>query len=134
MTRTIEKDGVHLAVWFSADDAPQGLGFMTSDAAFLQVGSWRYPAGKELAAHNHNIVDRAIHRTQELAFVVKGAMEAFIFDELDQLVETVRVGRHEGIILFAGGHGYRILEDDTIVIETKNGPYPGADIDRRRLA
>jgi len=132
--RLIEKNGVRLAIWFSADDIRQGLDFLTHDGDFLQVGSWRYAAGKELAAHNHNTVPRDVNRTQEFAFVVKGAMEASIFDEQDELVEKLRVNRHEGLILLAGGHGYRILEEDTIVIETKNGPYPGAEIDRRRLA
>lgn len=32
-----------------------------------------------------------------------------------------------------GGYGYRILEDNTKVIEIKNGPYLGAEKDRRRL-
>lgn len=133
MTRTIEKNGVRLAIWFSAAEAPAGLAFMSADADFLQVGSWRYPAGKQLAAHNHNIVSRPINRTQELAFVAKGAVEAAIYDEEDQLVEKVRLNPLEGLILLAGGHGYTILEEDTIVVETKNGPYPGAEADRRRL-
>jgi hypothetical protein len=36
--------------------------------------------------------------------------------------------------LLRGGHGYEILEDGTQVLEVKNGPYLGPDVDRRRLA
>jgi len=39
----------------------------------------------------------------------------------------------ETLILLKGGHGYEILEDGTRVLEVKNGPYPGAEVDRRRL-
>jgi hypothetical protein len=37
------------------------------------------------------------------------------------------------LILLQGGHGYEILEDGTQVLEVKNGPYIGADLDRRRF-
>ena len=37
------------------------------------------------------------------------------------------------IILLRGGHGYDILDDDTEVLEIKNGPYVGSDLDRRRI-
>ena len=36
-------------------------------------------------------------------------------------------------MLLRGGHGYEILEDGTQVLEVKNGPYLGPDVDRRRL-
>ena len=36
-------------------------------------------------------------------------------------------------MLLECGHGYTILSDDTKVIEIKNGPYLGADVDRRRI-
>ena len=37
------------------------------------------------------------------------------------------------MICLEGGHGYEILEDNTRVLEIKNGPYPGPEKDRRRL-
>ena len=33
-------------------------------------------------------------------------------------------------VLLAGGHGYEIQEDDTRIIETKNGPFLGVDLDK----
>ena len=122
-----------LAFKFSALNAKQGLEFLSPESDFLQLGTWRYGAGKTLLAHTHNIVPREINRTQECALVIKGSMNARIYDEDAQLVTTVRVNALEGVVLLAGGHGYDILEEDTIVVEVKNGPYPGAEIDRRRI-
>jgi len=129
----ITKDDIKLAVKFSIAEITEGLNFFSDENDFLQIGSWRYAKGKELAAHNHNIVERKINRTQEFVFVARGSLKAFIYDEKDQLVDKIEVNAQEGLILYAGGHGYEILADDTVVIETKNGPYPGADVDRRRL-
>jgi hypothetical protein len=48
-------------------------------------------------------------------------------------VETLILEAGDVLVLLSSGHGYRILEDGTRVIEIKNGPYPGADVDRRRI-
>jgi hypothetical protein len=37
------------------------------------------------------------------------------------------------MVLLAGGHGYEILEDNTKILEVKNGPYLGASEDRKRI-
>lgn len=131
--RVIETNGQKLAVVFGTADFPQGLGFLTEAEDFLQVGTWRYPAGTELAAHNHQWVSRTVERTQEFVWVVQGRLAATVYDEEDRPVAEVELGPGQGMILLAGGHGYRILEDDTRVVEVKSGPYPGAEADRRRL-
>ena len=48
-------------------------------------------------------------------------------------IETLIVKQGELLILLESGHGYSILEEDTTVLEVKNGPYLGAEIDRRRI-
>ena len=50
-----------------------------------------------------------------------------------ELVDTVRVNQGEILVLLESGHGYKILEDDTTVLEVKNGPYFGAEKDRIRF-
>jgi hypothetical protein len=62
--------------------------------------------------------------------VLHGTMAARIFDEQRNLVETVTVRRGEMLILMNGGHDYTILDDDTRIIEIKNGPFLGRDIDK----
>ena len=111
----------------------EGLSFFSKDEEFIQVGTWIYPQGKMLAAHVHNAVPRTILHTQEVLFIKKGKLLATLFDLHDQLVEKIEVKEGEILVLLNGAHGYEILENDTIVIEIKNGPYPGAEVDRRRV-
>lgn len=130
----IKNNEQKIALKFGMDDIREGLSFFSEDADFVQVGGWRYEGGKKLLVHTHNIVERKINRTQEFIFVVKGAIKAFIYDEDANLIEDLVLNTNEGLILFAGGHGYEIMENDTAVIEVKNGPYVGAELDRRRIA
>jgi hypothetical protein len=130
---SIEKNGCRLAVKFGLEDIQQGLSFFSEDADFLQVGTWRYGQGKQLAAHIHNVVERTVLRTQEFIYVVKGGVKASIYDPDHHFLEDIVLAPQEGLILYEGGHGYEILEEDTVVIEVKNGPYVGAELDRQRL-
>jgi len=128
------KKGPHkIAVKLGIDDIKDGLNFFTADDDFIQVGGWRYPEGKKLLAHKHRYVPRQITHTQEIVFVVSGGLKAFIYDDDDSFLEDIVLAPGEAIILFRGGHGYEVIENDTVVLEIKNGPYSGADIDRRRL-
>lgn len=110
-----------------------GLNFYSKDNDFIQVGIWGYSAGKELKAHIHNEVKREVLWTQEMLFIRTGQLRANIFNTQEQKVAELIVSAGDIIILLRGGHGYDILEDGTQVLEIKNGPYVGPDLDRRRL-
>jgi hypothetical protein len=122
-----------LARYISADSWKDGLSFFSKDEEFIQLGTWKYNKGKDLLAHIHNVVNRKINRTQEVVFVVNGSIEAKIFSLDGILRETLVVGKADCLVLLNCGHGYKILEDDTQVLEVKNGPYFGAEIDRKRI-
>jgi hypothetical protein len=123
-----------LARYIPADAAwNDGLAFFSNDEDFIQVGTWQYPAGKQLLAHIHNECTRTVLWTQEALLVRKGKLLAKIYDTSEELVEKITVSAGDIIILLRGGHGYEIIEDGTQVLEIKNGPYVGADADRRRL-
>jgi hypothetical protein len=128
--RDIIKDGVILARHIVPGDFRQGLAFYSHDEEFLQVGTWRYNCGQQLRAHSHNIVPREVNRTNEVVVVLQGAMAARIFDEQREFVETVTVREGELLLLMNGGHDYTILEDNTRILEIKNGPFLGRDIDK----
>jgi hypothetical protein len=129
----IRYNGEKLAIYYSAASWREGLTFVTEDNDFLQVGIWGYKNGVQLEHHVHNRIKREITRTQEVLFVRSGKVAAHIFDDEENPVRTVELFPGDILILFKGGHGYEILEDNTCVLEVKNGPYPGAEIDRRRI-
>ena len=132
--REVVKDGIVLARHISKEDINPGLNFFSKDREYVQVGVWgHYEKGKELAAHIHNTVERQIDRTYEVLYVINGAIKADIYDMEENRIETLAVKQGEILILLESGHGYSILEEDTTVLEVKNGPYFGAETDRRRI-
>lgn len=131
--REIKINEVVIARIISSEDWKEGLSFFSQDEDFIQVGTWVYQSGKKLAAHFHNKVERKITHTQEVIFVKQGKINAMVYDLNNVQIETAIVSAGEIIVLLNGGHGYDILEDNTQVLEIKNGPYPGAEADRTRL-
>lgn len=132
--REIKDGDVVLARHVPAEVAwTEGLNFFSQDEEFIQFGVWGYSSGKELKAHTHNEVTREVLWTQEVIYVRRGRIRANIYDLKDTFLTTIVVGEGDIIVLLRGGHGYDILEDGTQVLEVKNGPYVGADRDRRRL-
>ncbi len=132
--REIRDGAVLLARHVTAEEwEKEGLAFFSQDAEFLQVGVWHYEGGKRLLAHTHNDVVRAVQRTHETLYVRKGRIEARIFNEAREQVDTLIAGEGDILTLMSGGHGYTVLEDGTQVLEIKNGPYVGATQDRVRI-
>ena len=129
----IKKDDKVLARLVRAEDWNEGLGFYSNDEEVIQVGTWHYSKGKELLKHMHNEVERKILRTNEVLYVVSGKVRAFIYDLEEQRVGELMVNAGDTLILLDCGHGYEIMEDNTRVLEVKNGPYLGAETDRRRF-
>lgn len=130
----IKEGDLVLARHIPADVAWQdGLNFFSQDNDFIQVGIWGYSAGRELKPHIHNEVKREVLWTQEVLFVRKGKIRANIFDTAENKISEIEVNTGDVIILLRGGHGYEILEEGTQVMEVKNGPYVGPELDRKRL-
>lgn len=132
--REIIKDGVVLARHIPAEDMKSGLNFFSRDEEFIQAGMWKYEEGKQLSAHIHNELIRTINRTYEVLYIIHGRLKANIYDFNETLVDTLIISQGDVLILLESGHGYEILESQTQVLEVKNGPYLGAEADRRRLA
>ena len=129
------KDGdIVLARYIPADSAWEGgLSFFSEDEDYIQVGTWGYDSPKELLAHTHNEVHRDVAWTQEVIFIKKGSIRAEIYNLSNKRIKDIVCNAGDIIILLRGAHGYHILEDDTQVLEVKNGPYVGAELDRVRL-
>lgn len=133
MIKEIRKNNEILARHITGNEIKEGLSFFSNDNEYVQVGSWNYNKGKELLKHIHNEVIREVKRTQEVLYIIKGRIEAEIYDLEKSLIETIIVNEGDILILLESGHGYKILEEGTKVLEIKNGPYLGAEIDRRRF-
>jgi len=131
--KNIEAGGVLFAKFIPGESWNEGLSFYSDDKDFIQVGTWKYNEGKNLLAHKHNIVPRNSDTTQEVIYVKQGKLLTSIYDAENFLLEEIEMRTGDCMIMLRGGHSYRILEDNTEVLEVKNGPYFGAEIDRVRF-
>lgn len=131
--KEIIENGKILARHILKEDIKEGLNFFSEDKEYIQAGIWNYQKEKELLAHIHNKVERKVDKTYEVLYIISGKLEATIYNLEGIKIEVLEVNAGEILILLESGHGYRILEDNTKVLEVKNGPYLGADIDRYRI-
>ena len=127
-----DKNGALLAYKIE-NDLSEGLCPYSDDKDFIQVLSWNYRAGTILQSHTHLPVSRNVTHTQEAIVVLSGRLKADVFDAERHLVAKVLVEAGECMVFLQGGHGYEILKDGTRAFEIKNGPYPGAETDRKRF-
>ena len=132
-TEKIMDGDLILAIVIRDADWEERLNFISSDEDYQQVGIWGYNKGRKLAPHIHLIAPREVLRTQEVVFVKEGRIRADIYTEKGNFLKSIELEKGDTIILLNGGHGYEILEDNTKVLEVKNGPYVGADKDRKRI-
>ncbi len=121
-TQTGELLAIVIRSWF----VPDRTTFVTPGHLPQQAGFVVYPAGGRCPDHSHRPVERRLTGTPEMLLVRRGQVEARIFDADRHLVAEPLLDTGDVILLVAGGHGFRMLED-TVLLEIKQGPYGGLD-------
>lgn len=105
---------------------PEKTMFVTPPEFSLQVGFIVYGAEQTIPRHVHRPIERRITGTSEVLLVQKGRCEIDLYNDDRQMVATRVLNAGDIMIMFSGGHGFRML-DDTVLLEIKQGPYPGVD-------
>ncbi|MBI3500276.1 MAG: hypothetical protein HY063_00630 [Bacteroidetes bacterium] len=128
------ESGGHLLVLVCRDNEwTDGLNFITPDSFFVQAGTWGYNKGKILAAHIHKEHPRTALKTYETVYVKQGKLKAFIYDNDRKFVKEIILSAGDYAVFAEGGHGYEILEDNTKVLEVKNGPFVSVEKDKDKF-
>jgi len=128
--KTYKHKGKIISIVYRDKDWVKGLNFITPNDLFIQVGSWWYPEGKKLTSHIHNEFPREATRTQEMTYVKRGSMKVLLYDENKNYLQAFILNEGDLAVFACGGHGYEILEDDTQIVESKNGPFMDVDTDK----
>lgn len=123
---TIATGGTPLASIIRMGRLPSRTTFVTPPALNQQVGFIVYPTGGEIKRHLHRPVERRLVGTSEVLVVLRGRCEVDLYSEERELVATCELREGDIIVVIAGGHGFRMLED-TVLLEVKQGPYTGED-------
>ena len=90
----------------------------------MQVGFVVYPAGGEVERARPRAAGAIARRDVRGAARPAGRCEMDLYDDERALVATRELAAGDVILIVAGGHGFRMLEDTTF-LEVKQGPYTG---------
>jgi hypothetical protein len=118
----ITHDGVTLGLIIRSATTRAATTFHTPPELPLQVGTIVYPAGGVIARHEHVRTSREVHGAPEVLIVERGRMTVEFFGPMRALVATREVSVGDVVVLLAGGHGFRVLED-LVLLEVKQGPF-----------
>ena len=113
-----------IATIIRAGFEPEQTTFVTPDSYYQQAGFIVYPAEAEIQRHVHLPLQRHLTGTQETLVVRRGRLEVDLYALDRSLLGTWELSTGDIILLVAGGHGFRFLED-TVLLEIKQGPYTG---------
>ncbi len=132
--RTRRGGRLPLALIINKRDFPAGMEFWGSETLPLQFGSCIYQKGKVLLPHIHKVRPRIPeHKTLEFLYIIRGSMEATFYSPIKELVSVIKLVEGDCVMLYDGGHGFKVLEDDTVFIEVKNGPYVSVEVDKEKF-
>ena len=107
-----------------AEKMPKQTEFVTPHEVKQQVGFIVYPKGGEVVRHTHIPLERHLVGTSEVLLVRKGLLEMDLYTETKKWMGTWVLREGDLVLLIAGGHGFRFLED-SVLLEIKQGPYTG---------
>ena len=97
---------------------------------YLQLALLKLKKGKTFKPHKHLIKEKVTDIAQESWFVYKGSVECIFYDLDDKILVKEIIKEGQLSMTFRGGHNYRILHDNTLVLEYKTGPYLGVENDK----
>ena len=118
----------------NVSEIQQGKSFSPNPADPLQYGLFRLPLGEILQRHIHKSRARlSPHKTMEFLYIVSGKMKV-TFYTLEKLEFCWRIlSQGDFIMLFDGGHEFKVLQNDTVFIEVKNGQYVDIETDKEKF-
>ena len=99
----------------------------------LQVSAIQLAQGRVVKPHQHLPTERNTVGTQESWILWQGRVQVKLYD-LDQvLVKEFELGAGDCMVLYRGGHSFTVLDNNTKLIEIKNGPYYGSEHDAKQI-
>jgi len=131
MERVYSKvDGCLLLVINRRKDIGEDRLDLSPSEEYLQCATKVLKQGSKFKPHRHNKLNRTTDLTQEAWVVLDGKIRAKFYDLDDSLAMDTQLTNGDCAIVFKAGHGFEVLEDDTILYEFKTGPYYGVEQDK----
>ena len=96
----------------------------------LQVAVKSLKKGTSFKPHKHNKIRRVTDVTQESWVFLSGRVKAQFYDIDDKIILETEMFAGDCVVVLKAGHSFKVLEDNTIIYEFKNGPYYGVEADK----
>lgn len=122
MIEKVERGGKLFAIILRCESEVEGVEFFTPKDNPLQLGLLEHKGGTRIRPHIHK-------HAQEVLCIQRGKMEAVLYNEKGEKIKSVILNTGDTILLLSGGHEFNIQEDSKIV-EVKQGPYLGVEKDK----
>ena len=114
----------------SVDEIKSGRIDVVPEEEYLQLAILKMNKGKTFQPHKHICFEKITNIAQESWFVFRGKVKCIFYDIDDSIIDEPILNEGDISMTFRGGHNYEILEDNTIVLEYKTGPYLGQEFDK----
>lgn len=122
-----------LCVLTKKDDMSEKRLDLSPDHEYLQVAAKFLRKGFVVKPHKHKKIIRETHITQEAWIFLSGSVRATFYDLDGTKSLEVVLGAGDCALMFYGGHGFDVLEDNTLFYEIKTGPYMGIENDKESI-
>jgi len=100
----------------------------------IQASRMCYNKNKAFKAHKHILRPRLNNYTQECLIIYKGLIQVNIYSagaaNLKEHLHTLTAKAGDIIILYRGYHDLKVLEDNSIFFEIKNGEFTNVEEDK----
>lgn len=116
-----------------ANDISERRVDLSPDHELLQVCGRKMNKGMFVPPHRHLEIIRNTNITQEAWLLLRGRVKAKFYDLDSSYLCTRIINTGDIVVFYRGGHGLKVLEDDTLFYEFKNGPYYGVEIDKEKI-
>jgi hypothetical protein len=118
----VKDDVLHAIVIRRENHGEKKYNFLTPNEFPFQLGVNYYAKGEKIKSHYHVPKTLTIDSVQEFIVINKGKVLISIYDKnLNKFYDTV-MNAGDSVLLTAGGHGFEIL-DETTIVEIKQGPF-----------
>lgn len=89
--------------------------------------------GRLFKPHKHFVNELTTNSPQEIIILFEGKLKVKIYDIDDSFLGEEILESGDIYLFLEGGHGFKVMEDDTTFIELKNGPYQGSEKDKKLI-
>jgi len=115
-----------IAIIIPAQYKSSGIEFFTPGDYSQQLAYMNRGEGYCIEPHIHNRIERQVFYTQEVLMIRRGKVRVDLYDQDRNYLESRVLQSGDVILLASGGHGFE-MQEDTEMIEVKQGPYTGTD-------